>query len=100
MAYNGSEYLLAQRHGQGSDGGYAVAARRLAFDKGREFMGVVDSWLREHAVLHTRGAYDPNANTLAEESIASRKRGTRCLLYQANVPVTLWPDAAEHTNEI
>ena len=31
-------------------------------DEGREFMGVVDSWLKEHMVLHTStGAYDPNS---------------------------------------
>ena len=56
-------------------------------------MGAVDSWLREHAVLHTTtGAYDPNANSLIEESVGARKRGIRCLLHQAHAPVSLWPD--------
>ena len=48
-------------------------------------MGAVDSWLRERAVLNTTsGAYDPNANSVAERSIGSRKRGRMCLLHQAN----------------
>ena len=51
-------------------------------------MGGVDSWLKEHAVLHTTtGAYDPHARSLVEESIASHKRRTRCLLHQANESV-------------
>ena len=74
---------------------------RFHSDEGREFMGAVDDWLREHAILHTRnGAYDPNANSLVEECVGARKRGIRCLLHQANAPVCLWPDAAEHANEI
>ena len=64
-------------------------------------MGASDDWLKEHPVLHTTtGAYDPNANSLVEESVGARKRGIRCLLHQANVPVCLWPDAAEHANEV
>ena len=47
----------------------------------------------------TTSAYDPNANSLVEESVGARKRGIRCLLQQANAPVCLGPDAAEHTNE-
>ena len=48
-------------------------------------MGAVDSWLREHTVLHTTsGAYDPNTNSLIEESVGAQKRGNRCLLHQAN----------------
>ena len=36
-------------------------------------MGAVDNWPREHAVLHTTtGAYDPNANSLVEESVSRR----------------------------
>ena len=74
---------------------------RFHSDEGREFMGAVDSWLREHTVLHTTtSAYDPNANSLIEESVGARKRGIRCLLHQASAPVSLWPDAAEHANEI
>ena len=69
-------------------------------DQGREFMGAVDDWLSEHTVLPTTtGAYDPNANSLVEESVGARKRGIRCLLHQANAPVCLRPDAAERTNE-
>ena len=67
---------------------------RFHSDEGREFMGAVDNWLRERTVLHTTtGAYDPNANSLIEESVGARKRGIRCLLHQANAPVSLWPDA-------
>ena len=74
---------------------------RFHSDEGREFMGAVDDWLREHTVLHTTaGAYDPNANSLIEESVGARKRGIRCLLHPANVPVSLWQDAAEHANEV
>ena len=74
---------------------------RFHSDEGREFMGAVDDWLREQTVLHTTtGAYDPNANSLIEESVGARKRGIRCLVHQANAPVGLWPDAAEHANEI
>ena len=72
---------------------------RFHSDEGREFM--VDDWLREHTVLHTTsGASGPNAKSLVEESVGARKRGIRCLLHQANAPVCLWPDAAEHANEI
>ena len=74
---------------------------RFHSDEGRESMGAVDDWLREHTVLHTTtGAYDPNANNLIEESVGARKPGIRCLLHQANAPVSLWPDAAEHANEV
>ena len=52
---------------------------RFHGDEGREFMGPVDDWLREHTVLHTTtGAFDPNANSLVEESVGARKRGIRC----------------------
>ena len=51
-------------------------------------MGVIDSWLKEHIVLHTpTGAYDPNAKSLVQGSVGSRKRGTRCVLHQADAPV-------------
>ena len=74
---------------------------RFHSDEGREFMGAVDDWLREHTVLHTTtGACDPNANSLVEESVGARKRGIRCLLHIANAPVCLWVGAAEHANEI
>ena len=57
---------------------------RFHSDEGREFTGAVDSWLREHTVLHTTtGACDPNANSLIEEIVGARKR----LLHQANAPV-------------
>ena len=39
-------------------------------------MGAIDDWLREHT---TTGAYDPNANSLVEESVGARKRGLRCV---------------------
>ena len=74
---------------------------RCHSDEGREFMGAVDTWLREHTVLHTTtGAYDPSANSLAEEHIGSIKCWTRCLLHQANSHIELWPGAAEHANKI
>ena len=61
---------------------------RVHSDKGHDFMGAVESWLREHATLNTStGVYDPDG---------SLKRGTRCLLNQAK----LWPTAAEHANAI
>ena len=56
---------------------------RFRSDEGREFIGAVDDWLREHAVLHTTtGAYDPNANSLVEDSVGARKHGIRCLLLE------------------
>ena len=64
-------------------------------------MGAVDDWLREHTILHTTtGAYDPNANSLVEESVGARKRDIRCLLHQANAPECLCLAAAEYANEI
>ena len=64
-------------------------------------MGAIDYWPRERTVLHTtNGAYDPNANSLVEESVGARKRGIRCLLHQGSAPVCLWPDAAEHAKEV
>ena len=69
--------------------------------KDESLLGAVDDWLREHTVLHTTtGACDPNENSLVEESVGARKRGVRCLLHQAKAPVCLWPDAAEHANEV
>ena len=51
-------------------------------------MGVIDSWLKEHVVLHTPSdAYDPNAKSLVQASVGSRKRGTRCVLHQADALV-------------
>ena len=122
MAYNGSEYLLVALRRK-TRSGFARGLMnkrsetikdamidmqlllrgvwRFHSDEGREFMCAVDDWLREHTVLHTTtGAHDPNANSLVEESVCARKRGIRCLLHQANAPVCLWPDAAEHANEI
>ena len=121
MAYNGSEYLVALQ--RGTRFGFVRALMnkrsetikdamidmqlllqgvwRFHSDEGREFTGAVDDWLREHTVLHTTtGASDPNANSLVQESVGARKHGIRCLLHQANAPVCLWPDAAEHANEI
>ena len=73
---------------------------RFHSNEGREFVGAVDNRLRKHAVLHTTtGAYDPNANSLVEESVGARKRGIRCLWPQAKAPARLRPDAAEHANE-
>ena len=63
-------------------------------------MGVVGDWLREDAVLHTTtGAYDPNANSLKRVLVLGNVV-CRCLLHQANASVCLWPDAAEHANEV
>ena len=43
---------------------------RFHSDEGREFMGVVDDWLTEHAVLHTTpGAYDPNAESFVKKVV-------------------------------
>ena len=51
-------------------------------------MGVIDSWLKEQRVLHTpSGAYGPNAKSLVQASVGSRKRGTRCVLHQADALV-------------
>ena len=49
------------------------------------------------------GAYDPTANSFAAESKywLHRSEERRCLPHRsANAPVTLWPGAAEHINEI
>ena len=122
MAYNGSEHLLValrretrfffvrelmnKRRETIKDAMIDVqllprGVWRFPSDEGREFTGAVDDWLREHTLLHTTtGAYDPTANSLVEESVGARKRGIRCFLQQANAPVCLWPDAAEHANEI
>ena len=122
LACNGSEYLLVALRRETRFGFVQASANRSetikdamvdmqllsrvawlfhSDDEGREFMGAVDDWLREHAVLHTTtGACDPNANSLVEESVGARNRGIRCLLHQANARVYLWPDAAEHTNEV
>ena len=45
---------------------------RFHSDEGKESMGAIDDWLREHTVLHTTtGAYDPNVNSLDEESVGA-----------------------------
>ena len=122
MAHNGSEYLCVALRRERRFGFVEALAnkrsetikdamidmqlllrgvRRFHSDEGRECMGAVDDWLREHAVFHTTtGAYDPNANSLVEESVGARERGIRCLLHQAHAPVCLWLDAAEHANEV
>ena len=71
VAYSGSEYLTV------------ALRRRHALD----LLGADDHWLREHVVLHTTtSAYDPNANSLVEESVGARKRRVRCLLRQSHAP--------------
>ena len=116
LAYNESEYLLVAL-GRETRFGFVKALSnkrsetikdamvnmqlllrevgRFHSDEGREFMGAVDDWLREHAVLHTTtGAYDPNANSFAEENVAS---DVSCI---KRTHLCLWPDAAEHANEV
>ena len=69
MAYYGSEYLMVALQGETRLGFVKALSNKRNFHsvEGREFVGAVDSWLREHAVLHTTtGAYDPNANSLVE----------------------------------
>ena len=122
MAYNGSEYLLVALRRETRFGFVKALLKkrsetikdamidmqlllrgvwRFHSDEGREFMGAVDDWLREHTILHTTtGAYDPNANSLVEESVGARKRDIRCLLHQANAPECLCLAAAEYANEI
>ena len=109
MAYNGSKYLMvALRRETRIDFVKALKNKRSETireammdmqlllrgvwrfhrDEGREFLGAVKNWLREHVLLHTTtGAYDPNATSLVEESVGARKRGILCLLHQANVSV-------------
>ena len=111
MAYNGSEYLLVALRRETRIGLVKTLSNkrsetvqkamvdmqlllrgvlRFHSDEKREFTGAVDNWLREHAVFHTTtGGHDPNANSLIEECVGARKRGTRCLLHQANAPVCL-----------
>ena len=118
MAYNGSEYLLVALRRETRFGFVKALANKRSetikdamidmplllrgvwhFYRNEQqyFMGEVDDCLREHTVLHTTsGAYDPNANSLIEESVGAGKRGVRCLLHQANALVCLWRDAAEH----
>ena len=99
MAYNGSEYLMVSLRRETRFGFVKALMNkrsetikdamidtqlllhgvwRFHSDEGREFMGAVDDWLRENAVLHTTtGSYDPNANSLVEECVGARNRGFR-----------------------
>ena len=123
MADNGSEYLLVALRRETRFGfARALMNKRSEtikdamidmqmlsrgvwrFHSGREFMGAVDDWLREHTVLHTTTI---RTRTVLSKSVGARKRGIRCLVHQANAPMCLWHDAAgackrclqpQHTN--
>ena len=57
--------------------------RQFHSDERREFMGAIDNWLTQHTVLHTaNGAYDPNADSLVEESGVGN-----VVFYVVNVPI-------------
>ena len=70
-------------------------------DERREFMGAVDDWLRENTLPYT-----PQLDHTIQTQKVLLKRVLVLgnvvfgLLHQANAPVCLWPDAAEHANEV
>ena len=115
--YSGSEYPLAALRRE-THFGFVRALSNKRSETIREAMVDMPLLVREcwrfHSderresvsavVLHsTTGACDPDANNLVGECVGARKRGIRSLLlrsllHQANAPVCLTPDAAEHTN--
>ena len=66
-------------------------------------MGAVEDWLRERTRCpshHNWSLRSKRKQSVLSTRVGARKRGIRCLLHQANAPVFLWPDAAEHGNEV
>ena len=123
MAYNGSEYLLValrrearfgfcqstgeqtQRDDQRRDGRLAVVvARCLAVPQRWRtrnlWAQLTTGWENTLSFTPQLGAYDPNVNSLVEESVGAGKRDIQRALHKANAPVCLRPDAAEHANEV
>jgi hypothetical protein len=74
---------------------------RFHSDRGKEFMGEMDRWMRENLIVHTTTeGYDSKANGIAERGILEVTQGIRVLLHQAGAPRTLWDEAARHFVDI
>ena len=74
---------------------------RFHSDRGKEFMGALDEWLRDQCIVHTTTpGYDSAANGIAQRAIQEITQGIRCLLHQAGAPRELWAEAARHFCDI
>ena len=70
---------------------------RFHSDRGKEFMGEMDQWMRENLIVHTTTpGYDSQANGIAERAIQEVTQGILSLLHQAGAPRMLWAEAAKH----
>ena len=90
---------------QSSDGGHAAAVLRGGFGHSTATKDVT-GWVLSTIGCGTTLSFTPHrapairTPQFGQECVCSRKRGTRCLLPQENAPVSLWPEAAEHANEV
>ena len=70
---------------------------RFHSDRGKEFMGEMDQWMRENLIVHTTTpGYDSQAKGIAERAIQEVTQGIRSLLHLAGAPRMLWAEAAKH----
>eukprot|EP00972_Heterocapsa_arctica_P022055 3243339-Heterocapsa_arctica.AAC.1 len=55
---------------------------RYRSDRGGEFFGALNEWLRDECIVHTTTpGYDSQANRIAERAIQEITQGIRCLLH-------------------
>lgn len=70
---------------------------RMHSDRGKEFLGAMDVWMRETLIVHsTTAGYDSQANGIAERAIQEVTQGIRSFLHQSGAPRFLWSEAAKH----
>jgi len=74
---------------------------RFHSDRGKEFFGAVDHWLKENLIARTTTeGYDPSANGLAERAIQEVFLCVRALLHQNGALKELWDEAATHAVDV
>ena len=79
--------------------GYHV--NRIHSDRGHEFLGSFETWMRSRGILLTRtSGDDPKANGRAEVTVKSVKNQLRRILLHAGVDSSWWPWALRYLNEI
>ena len=74
---------------------------RIHSDRGHEFLGSFETWMRSRGILLTRtSGDDPKANGRAEVTVKSVKNQLRRILLHAGVESSWWPWALRYLNEI
>ena len=79
--------------------GYQVS--RIHSDRGHEFLGSFETWMKARGILLTRtSGDDPRANGRAEATVKSVKNQLRRILMHAGVGSQWWPWALRYLNEV